>query len=66
MLTLALIGRHAKRGHAFEFTTDEFEVRSKSGKAYAGVDGEALELEAPLVFRLHPGGLRLFVPEGNG
>jgi diacylglycerol kinase family enzyme len=64
-LTLALLGRHAKRGHAFEFTTDEFEVRSKSGKAYAGVDGEALELEAPLVFRLHPGGLRLFVPEGN-
>ena len=66
VLTLALLGRHAKRGHAFEFTTDEFEVRSKSGKAYAGVDGEALEREAPLVFRLHPGGLRLFVPEGNG
>ncbi len=42
VLTLALLGRHAKRGHAFEFTTDEFDVRCKSGNAYAGVDGEAL------------------------
>jgi diacylglycerol kinase family enzyme len=65
VLTLVLLGRHPKQGHAFEFTTDEFEVRSKSGKASAGVDGEALELEAPLVFRVHPGGLRLLVPEGN-
>ena len=42
-----------------------FEVRSRSGKAFAGVDGEALEMDTPLEFRIHPGGLRLLVPEGN-
>ena len=26
---------------------------------------EALEMKTPLVFRIHPGGLRLLVPEGN-
>ena len=40
-------------------------MRSRSGKAYAGIDGEALELQTPLVFKIHPGGLRLLVPEGN-
>ncbi len=35
------------------------------GKAFAGVDGEALELPTPLAFTIHPGGLRLLVPEGN-
>ena len=34
-------------------------------RAYAGVDGEALELDTPLEFRIHPRGLRLLVPEGN-
>jgi diacylglycerol kinase family enzyme len=43
----------------------EFEVRSRSGSIYAGIDGEALELEAPLRFQTHPDGLRLLVPEGN-
>jgi hypothetical protein len=40
-------------------------VRSRSGKAFAGVDGEALELATPLEFRIHPRGLRLLVPQGN-
>ena len=40
-------------------------MRSRSGRAYAGVDGEALELDTPLEFRIHPRGLRLLVPEGN-
>ena len=40
-------------------------MRSRSGKAYAGIDGEALELDTPLEFRIHPRGLRLLVPEGN-
>ena len=65
MVTHALTGRSARSGHAFEFTTDEFEVRSRSGKAHVGVDGEALELETPLRFRIHPRGLRLLVPKGN-
>lgn len=51
--------------NAIEFTAPTFEVRSRSGSAFAGVDGEALELPTPLVFRSHPKGLRLLVPPGN-
>ena len=43
----------------------EIDVRSQGGTAYAGVDGEALELTTPMRFRIHPGGLRLLVPPGN-
>lgn len=48
-----------------EFTAGEFEVRSRSGTAFAGVDGEALELTTPLRFAIHPGGLRVRVPEAT-
>jgi diacylglycerol kinase family enzyme len=65
VITLALAGRSPKSGHAYQFECDEFEIRSRSGSAYAGIDGEALKLQTPLRFRIHPGGLRLLVPEGN-
>jgi diacylglycerol kinase family enzyme len=65
VITLALVGRGSASGSGFQFECDTFEVRSRSGKAYAGVDGEALELDTPLVFRIHPGGLGLLVPDGN-
>jgi diacylglycerol kinase family enzyme len=65
VITLALAGRGTASGHAYQFECEEFEIRSRSGKAYAGIDGEALELETPLRFRVHPEGLRMFVPEGN-
>jgi diacylglycerol kinase family enzyme len=65
VVTLALAGHSDRSGHAFEFTAEEFEVRSRSGRAFVGIDGEALELETPLRFRIHPRGLRLLVPEGN-
>jgi diacylglycerol kinase family enzyme len=65
VMTLALAGRAASGGHAYTFTASEFEVRSRSGKAYAGIDGEALELDTPLRFAVHPRGLRLLVPAGN-
>ena len=42
-----------------------FEVRSRSGTAFAGVDGEALEMTTPSMFRIHPRGLRLLVPRGK-
>ncbi|HXX90094.1 MAG TPA: diacylglycerol kinase family protein [Acidimicrobiales bacterium] len=64
VVSLALAHR-AKSGHAYEFTADAFEVRSRSGKAFAGIDGEALHLETPLRFRIHPQGLRLLVPKNN-
>ena len=59
------LGQRRRSRHWHEFTTERFEVRSRSGKAYAGVDGEALELDTPMTFRIHPRGLRLLVPEGN-
>jgi len=65
VVTLALAGRGSRSGHAFQFDCDSFEVRSRSGTAFAGIDGEALELPTPLRFRIHPRGLRLLVPEGN-
>lgn len=65
VISLALAHRGAKSGHAFDFTAGSFEVRSRSGRAYAGIDGEALDLETPLRFEVHPQGLRLLVPEGN-
>jgi diacylglycerol kinase family enzyme len=65
VVTLALAGQGPRSGHAYEFACEQFEIDSRSGTAYAGIDGEALELETPLRFRSHPGGLRMLVPEGN-
>jgi diacylglycerol kinase family enzyme len=65
VVTLALLGRGSQSGYAFQFDCEEFEVRSRSGRAFAGIDGEALELPTPLRFRIHPRGLRLLVPKGN-
>jgi len=65
VFTLSALGQRRRSRYWHEFTAQQFEVRSKSGKAYAGIDGEALELDTPLEFRIHPRGLRLLVPEGN-
>ena len=65
VVTLSALGQRRRSRNWHEFTTDRFEVRSRSGKAFAGVDGEALELDTPIDFQIHPGGLRLLVPEGN-
>lgn len=65
VLTLSLAGRTGASGHAHLFNCEEFEVHSRSGRVYAGIDGEAMELQTPLRFRIHPGGLRMLVPEGN-
>jgi diacylglycerol kinase family enzyme len=48
-----------------EFTCESFVVRSRSGSAFAGVDGEALDLNTPLRFRIHPKGMRILVPSSN-
>jgi diacylglycerol kinase family enzyme len=65
VFALALAGRAGTSGHAYQFNCEEFEVRSRSGRVYAGIDGEALELDSPLRFQIHPNGLRMLVPEGN-
>jgi diacylglycerol kinase family enzyme len=64
-ITLALAGRASLSPYAHVFESEEFVVDSRSGSAFAGVDGEALELPTPLRFHIHPGGLRMLVPEGN-
>ena len=65
LMTLSALGLRDISKYWWEFTAEEFEVRSRSGWAYAGVDGEALKEETPLAFKIHPLGLRMFVPEGN-
>jgi diacylglycerol kinase family enzyme len=49
------------------WTTDSLEIRG-SESVHAGIDGEAVELRAPLVFRSRPGALRVRTrarPAGN-
>jgi diacylglycerol kinase family enzyme len=65
VVTSVLTGHGPQGGHVHQFSGQEFEVTSRSGMAYAGIDGEALELETPLRFRIHPEGLRLLVPQGS-
>ncbi len=65
VFALSALGQRRRSRYWHEFTAAHFEVRSRSGKAYAGVDGEALELSTPLEFQIHPRGLRLLVPDGN-
>ncbi len=63
IVTRAMTGLAKHDRYFHEFTTETFEVRSRSGKAFAGIDGEALELDTPLEFRIHPRALRMLVPE---
>jgi diacylglycerol kinase family enzyme len=65
VVTLTAIGQRNRSKNWHEFTTETFEVRSRSGSVFAGVDGEALDLPTPLTCQIHPGGLRMLVPEGN-
>ncbi len=62
-VTRSALGLGSRDPHLHQFTAASFEVRSRGGKAYAGIDGEALELETPLEFRSHPGALRMLVPD---
>jgi diacylglycerol kinase family enzyme len=65
LVAASAVGQRRRSPFWQEFTTTSFEVQSRSGTAYAGVDGEALELDTPLTFEIHPRGLTLLVPEGN-
>lgn len=65
LVARATLGRVGYDPHLHQFAAQEFVVTSRSGQAFAGVDGEALDLPTPLVFRTHPGGLELRVPPSN-
>ncbi len=65
LLAASAAGQRNRSPYWNEFTATTFEVRSRSGTAFAGVDGEALELPTPLQFQTYPRGLTLLVPNGN-
>jgi hypothetical protein len=65
VISLALAGHGNVSGHAFEVGAKELEVRSSSTTVSVGIDGETVELDPPLAFRIHAPGLRMLVPEGN-
>jgi diacylglycerol kinase family enzyme len=62
LFAASAIGARRRSRFWHEFTAPEFEVRSHSGVALAGLDGEAAELPTPLRFRSHPAGLTVLVP----
>ena len=65
MIARSTVGLSRRDSHIYQFACETFEIRSRSGKVFAGVDGESLELDSPLRFATHPGGLRLLVPEAS-
>ncbi|MFW0792500.1 diacylglycerol kinase family protein [Gordonia sp. CPCC 205515] len=65
LLTRSAIGLRKTSPFWHEFTTDSFEIRSRTGTVFTGIDGEALEMPTPLRFDSHPKGLHLLVPSGN-
>jgi diacylglycerol kinase family enzyme len=65
LFAASALGQRVHSAFWKEFTATEFEVRSRSGTAFAGIDGEALQLDTPLQFRIHPRELTLLVPQGN-
>jgi diacylglycerol kinase family enzyme len=60
-----IAGRAGRDPNLHEFTTGRLEVRSRSGSAPIGVDGESLVMPTPLTFTIHPAGLTLLVPPDN-
>jgi len=48
-----------------QWTTTSFQVDTGLVRLPAGVDGEAVMLDAPLEFRIHPRALRVLVPPGT-
>jgi diacylglycerol kinase family enzyme len=65
LVAASALGLGGRNPNLHQFETESFEVRSRSGHALAGVDGEALDLPTPLTFQIHPRGLRLLVPEDD-
>ncbi|MGI9577440.1 MAG: diacylglycerol/lipid kinase family protein [Microthrixaceae bacterium] len=65
LMALSALGAQRSSPNWHEFTATSFEIDSHSGTAFAGVDGEALELATPMTFRIHPGGLTVMVPHDN-
>ena len=61
--TRAMVGLAKRDQYFHEFTCENFTVTSHAGTAFAGIDGEALQLDTPLEFKSHPRALRMLVPK---
>lgn len=65
LMARSAVGLRGRDPGWHEFTCESFEVRSRAGSAFAGVDGESLDMPTPLRFRIHPSGMRVLVPKSN-
>ena len=65
LMARSAVGLRGRDPGWHEYTCESFEVRSRAGSAFAGVDGEALDMPTPLRFRIHPRGMRVLVPKSN-
>jgi len=65
LMARSAVGLRGRDPGWHEFTCESFEVRSRAGSAFAGVDGEALDMPTPLRFRIHPSGMRVLVPTSS-
>ena len=65
LMARSAVGLRGRDPGWHEFTCESFEVRSRAGSAFAGVDGEALDMPTPLKFRINPQGMRVLVPKSN-
>src|SRR5450759_2419756 len=65
LMAASAVGLRGRDPGWHEFTCESFAVRSRAGSAFAGVDGEALDMPTPLRFRIHPSGMRVLVPKSN-
>ncbi len=63
LVSSASLGLSRKDPNIHQLTAETFEIRSRSGTVLAGIDGESLQLETPLEFASHPGGLKVLVPK---
>ena len=64
-MALSALGQRQRSRHWHEFTGQRVRGPVPNRDGHAGIDGEAVELATPIRFRIHPGGLRLLLPEDN-
>ncbi len=64
VVAMVMLGPRRARAWS-EWEAREFKVSSQDETVAAGVDGESVELSTPIEFAIHPGGLRVLVPEAS-
>ena len=65
LMARTALGRTGTGPNIQQFATESLQIRSRSGRANAGIDGEAVRMDTPLGFRIQPKGLTVLVPPDN-